>query len=351
MDDHEIRAAYERLSAGATPPPGVRQHVAARVARRRRHRTTAAVAAAVLVVGGTAGTAAALRDGSVERTDPVAEPTPVPPEVPTALTCPTDRRNVSAPPVGVIPPLPDDPTTADLGFVRPGEHLVLASAGREARLWVVRPDGTARAFVSIERRSGAWTWDGSSTMCADEPDLREELRCGDEPVVTGTLSQPSLGGARDEEDATWPWRGPDDLLHAGGPPGDGQVDVAIVPPDDRVQVVLRIERGDDDLWRVAALAACAAAVPGLPTTGEDLALVALSVGHCWVETLTYDGRDWEVRDEDQFGTGGGQPDGFRSMGTVTVGGDLLTYVDASGARLELVPAAAPGTAANERGCR
>lgn len=349
MDEQEITGAYERLTDAATPPPDVRRQVAGRVARRRRRRTTSAVVAVALVVAGTAGTAAALRDGRAEETDPVAGPTRVTLEIPRGLTCATTDRGSGVPRFAAGPPTAvSDPAALADGLARPGDHRLFDPEG--GRVWVVRPDGTAWAVLHLQRLGSGWSWDGTSQMCDPDPVDAEELRCGDDPVVRGTLTQPPLGGSRDEEQATWPWRGPDDLLHAGGPPGDGTVDVAVVPPDDRPQVVLRIERGDDDLWRVVALAACAGAVPGLSTTGADLALVSLPVGHCWVGTLAYAGRDWELRDADQFGWGGGRPDGFRSVGTVTVAGDLLTYTDASGERLELVPADTPGTEVGEGGC-
>lgn len=44
-----------------------------------------------------------------------------------------------------------------------------------------------------------------------------------------------------------------------------------------------------------------------------------------------------LSEQDQFGWGGLGPDGFVGTGTATREGDLLAYVDESGAELTLVP--------------
>ena len=67
----------------------------------------------------------------------------------------------------------------------------------------------------------------------------------------------------------------------------------------------------------------------------------LEVGHCWIEPVSFDGRMWDVVEEDQFGWGGGQPDDFRGTGQAWRAGDVVTYVDGSGEWLTLVPAGDP----------
>jgi len=66
--------------------------------------------------------------------------------------------------------------------------------------------------------------------------------------------------------------------------------------------------------------------------------VKLDVGHCWIEPVDIDGTTWDVAAEDQFGWGGGQPKGFEGEGYAWPGGDVMLYVDKSGATLTLVHA-------------
>lgn len=147
--------------------------------------------------------------------------------------------------------------------------------------------------------------------------------------------------------------------------GSGTVDVRQVDDDNAVAnlgrnggrrfaslVVSRI----DGAWRVRSISTCTQDFPGLESArvvGSGLPLVelvAVGYGHCWIETLEHDGREWDLRDEDQFGWGGLGPDDFDAVGSVTVHRDRLEYVDLSGARLTFVPADTPGTEANDGGC-
>lgn len=359
MDEHEIHAAYERLSAGATPPPGVRQHVAARVARRRRRRTTSAVLAAVLVVGGTAGAAAALRGGPVGEIDPVAEPAPA--QTPGPMTCASGRYSAWSPGFLVAWPVYADPTDVAGAFLRPGERTVTVRTAKQADVHVERPDGTTRAVLTLPRVDGGWTWEAEASVCSDDgPDADlagatrpDQVTCPREvpQVVSARIVNPDVGaGSTEPDDLGQGWRGELDweIADAGEVDDSGRRLVTVRDPRGRVRASLEVVELDG-VWRVSALAACPTDVPGLPRRrGADL--VAVHVGHCWVDTLTYDGRAWEVRDADQFGWGGGQPDGFRSVGTASVTGDLLTYTDASGTRLQLVPADTPGTEANQGLC-
>ena len=76
--------------------------------------------------------------------------------------------------------------------------------------------------------------------------------------------------------------------------------------------------------------------------------ITLVVGHCWIEPIEFGGRIWQVMNEDQFGTGDGAiPGRFTGSGTAWQTGDVVSYLDAGGTRLTLVPegdAWAPGSA-------
>lgn len=97
-------------------------------------------------------------------------------------------------------------------------------------------------------------------------------------------------------------------------------------------------------WFPSSEAACAdaeswAGVP-LDVVAPDQPLT-LEVGHCWIEPARFEGRRWDVVEEDQFGWGGGQPVDFTGSGEAWRAGDVVTYVDDSGDWLTLVPAGDP----------
>lgn len=70
--------------------------------------------------------------------------------------------------------------------------------------------------------------------------------------------------------------------------------------------------------------------------------VVLDVGHCWVGYLRHDGETWALTKRQQFGYGGGMPQGFRSKGQVSrISDSRLLYVDSSGQRLVFIPVDSP----------
>jgi hypothetical protein len=97
-------------------------------------------------------------------------------------------------------------------------------------------------------------------------------------------------------------------------------------------------------WFPSGEAACSDSKEsaGVPLDLVDPARpLTLEVGHCWIEPVSFDGAMWDVVEEDQFGWGGAQPDDFRGTGEAWRAGDVVTYVDASGVWLTLVPAEDP----------
>jgi hypothetical protein len=296
----------------------------------------------------------------------VVAPTPAPgPAVPTGLTCPTDRISEVGAGYLVVHPVRTDPAAVAAAFRRPGEEVLVERRPEEALAWMVRADGTARAVLTLPRTPGGWTWAGDSSSCADDRPIQsrptgvtsDQVACRASTgrpagqVAAGRIARPTTGGAADYE--------PENLAHRWIQPGWVARDAGDLGDPDRRLVVGTDERGtvrvslevarDADLWRVAAVAACPSDVPGLAAE-RDQDLAALDLGHCWIDTLRHAGREWGLRDEDQFGWGGGEPEGFRAVGVATLTGAVLTYVDASGARLELVPADTPGTEMNQGFC-
>lgn len=124
--------------------------------------------------------------------------------------------------------------------------------------------------------------------------------------------------------------------------------LAIQRPDGRPQQVLswheithRHPYGAP-VWFVDGAVSCRySAPPTLQPAGIATPVVRLDVGHCWVEPVTIAGEKWDVAREDQFGWGGGEPAGFVGDGHAWPGGDVMLYVDKSGATLTLVRAGSP----------
>ena len=80
-------------------------------------------------------------------------------------------------------------------------------------------------------------------------------------------------------------------------------------------------------------------------TTED---VVLDVGHCWGGYLHKFGKTWALTKKQQFGWGGGMPQGFEGKGKVaSLSDSKLLYVDASGQRLAFIPVDAPNAYTTE----
>lgn len=69
----------------------------------------------------------------------------------------------------------------------------------------------------------------------------------------------------------------------------------------------------------------------------------VAVGHCTIEELRHDGRDWTASATDDFGWGGGLAEGWVGLGTVTKEGDRLTYRDLGGREVTFLPTGSAGT--------
>lgn len=70
--------------------------------------------------------------------------------------------------------------------------------------------------------------------------------------------------------------------------------------------------------------------------------VTLITGHCTVEPLRFDGRRWVLPWLQQFGWGGGEPNGWAGTGTVERDSmNQVLYTDQGGAELMLIPSDSP----------
>lgn len=291
MDD-ELRAAYDRLDDALTPPGDAAALVAGRVVlRRRRRRTTLAVAGAVSAVALITGVATTVGGSD---TPAIGRPTPGPTSSATT-TGPTPTPTIG-------PSSSPNPET-----LRPADLDELTCPGAERRIGTV---ANPEAYVG-----GPY---------------------GPETVRPWLLPEAGYAFYRIDED---------------------EIVARLTTQKGEVYAVLGLI-AMQHYWRVESVAACTSAFPGLDEArvfGSGLplvAFVAVAEGHCWVDTLEYDGRSWDLRDEDQFGTGGLGPDGFLAVGSVelSAGDTRLTYLDLSGAHLTFVPADSPGTEANDGLC-
>lgn len=116
--------------------------------------------------------------------------------------------------------------------------------------------------------------------------------------------------------------------------------------DGTAHTVLSWGGGPPGRWSPSGLTSCRdAAEWAAPSTvvGDEPGPLSLDVGHCWIEPVQFDGRTWDVVEEDQFGWGGGEPEGFTGEGRAWPAGDVMSYVDDSGTWLTLVPGGDPWT--------
>lgn len=94
-----------------------------------------------------------------------------------------------------------------------------------------------------------------------------------------------------------------------------------------------------------------AAAPTTPnseaaTAGEEVspdatptsARVKVEMGHCFVEPVAFDGEQWNVPLDKQFGSGGLQPANWRGVGVMTrIGRDHARFKDDGGAVVVFLP--------------
>lgn len=65
--------------------------------------------------------------------------------------------------------------------------------------------------------------------------------------------------------------------------------------------------------------------------------VQLTVGHCWIRPVGFEGQTWVVRKSEHFGWGGHIPDGWIGEGSIArVDEDQSVYTDQGGLELRLV---------------
>ena len=243
----------------------------------------------------------------------------------------------------------DAPISATLTELTGGRAYVHDRSARQ--LYFLGRDGTFSSTTIYSRPDQKW-YPEQLADCprtapteppqADSP-LSDTLDCDAEEVVTATIDNP---------EATIGWEDPRDAVSWWGSEGDYSTETAetvadavtasIVDRDGSVRAAVEIRQVDGH-WQAFALAACADAVPGLPRTRTPVLLTALKVGHCWVEPVAAAGSTWLPAKRDQFGSGGMWPEDFRGVGTFTVDGDVLTYVDAGGSAVEMLRTDDPRT--------
>lgn len=126
------------------------------------------------------------------------------------------------------------------------------------------------------------------------------------------------------------------------PTAEGRWRATFLRDDGTARMHLDIHRSEEHVYPTR-LVAC-------PVDDAGTRLVTLPVNHCWVMPVTVGGREWGLRPQDQFGTGGGVPRGTTGKGEAMVDGDVLRYRDYGGAELEFVPADRPGVSLQGRAC-
>jgi hypothetical protein len=247
----------------------------------------------------------------------------------------------------------ESPREAAEGWAGPGAGEVTVSSD-DRFAYLHREDGSTRAKMRLdstrvdldEGEPTSW-WVNGSEVCSDETSTRpwngsEGVACPAGGKATARVTYPPSGDRRSADGGLGFADPRHDKSEVQLSPGakSGDVTATMTGPSG-AHTWLRLLRVDDT-WRIAEVIACARDLPGLPTTGTP-ELVSLIAGHCWVNPLTFDGRDWALPQDQQFGWGGAMPDRWVGYGTVAPDDDGLHYVDAGGAYLDLLPADDPRT--------
>ncbi|HSV40261.1 MAG TPA: hypothetical protein VLI04_15985 [Nocardioidaceae bacterium] len=336
MNDEFLGPAYEALSNGVTPPPDANEQVAKRMLARRRIRQLTAVAITTGVVIGAGATASLVLGDGRTSTGPSTD-------VP-AVSCPDGRVIRTPERDSVRVPALDSPDDAARAWAGPAAGRVEV---RDGVGLLLRDDGTVRATMTLtstrtdlERSEPtAWSVNGSE-VCSSETSLASFtgeglLECAEDSVVQTSVRPPETPGSLTALEEARSFSDPTtDETELQPTTGSRSGDLtALLVRDGTVHTVLRVVRLDDT-WHLRGLAACSSELPGLRPVSETFRLL---VGHCWVEPVTYDGGEWDVVEEDQFGWGGGMPRSWVGIGTITPAREgTLRYVDAGGVELRLV---------------
>jgi hypothetical protein len=93
---------------------------------------------------------------------------------------------------------------------------------------------------------------------------------------------------------------------------------------------------------------------GTATASSPERLVTLTVGHCWIDPVGFEGERWVAVMRDQFGWGGGDaPKAWEVRGMIMRESDSRSrYIDVGGEVLDLVPITSPeGAEVLDQACR
>lgn len=352
-DDLErcIRASLARDAARAPDAGGLRAPTGSPAPR--RDRVWVLAVAAVLVVG--VATAVVAGRGGATDTPTATDSRELSCAGDVVTTTPQERPRV---------PAYDTPLEAARDWAGPGAGEVEVDPDG-TRAYLLRDDGSVRAVMRLastrddlgDSEPTQISVDGSS-VCADEVssqpwDGGSLLSCPPgEGVVQAVVTDPPVTDRRSTSADSAAARvrtggryvAPVVRITTGARSGDATAVVRL----DRDDLVVRVLR-QDDVWRVTELARCESGEADLKDLrfapgGPPVPVVTLTYGHCWTNPITFQGQSWEVRRQDDFGSGGSVPDGFTGYGALTRDGDRLRYVDVEGKVLVLLPTGSPGVA-------
>lgn len=344
-----LHFAREELDAPSAAELDVPEGTAGPRRPRRLGRMLIAAAAVVVVVGGIA---------VLQQLDPDHRPAsgPTPPTCPGSSvirTASLDRPTV---------PAFRTPLAAARAWAGPHPgRIEVDSAERFA--YLLRDDGTVRAWMRLEStradleedEPSAWSVDGSE-RCASEASTdawngRARLDCPPARAIVGTVVRESRPGRERVGLALEP-SAPDLMgfgvaASVGRTPGARSGDVTTTyAREGRVQAVARLSL-EADRWTPKQLAVCPDLAPGAKPGADDLRLVPVAVGHCAIEELRHDERDWTASTTDDVGWGDGLAEGWVGLGTVTKEGDRLTYRDLGGREVTFLRTGSAGTARSQ----
>ncbi len=303
-----------------------------RSVRRRRNAVGYAALAVLVVVGGGVAPraldqpATGVVDSSSEQT-PDSEPAAL-----RELTCPTNERAVLGLPFG-SPLRFSTPEDAAAYLVEEGESVVVSHVETEITAWILRPDGTARAKVPLERDYDGWYAKGNercggpSTMQYDDG-----ITCPTDNGLVWIDSEEHFASTDELVDA-----------HSHEPfTFDADRRLLSYTRDNGTTYAVLESRKHGGAYGVS-IRHCQGEQPGVATGVAPLRRqVTLEIGHCWIEPISFEGGDWAVATNQQPGSGEGDQPGLTGHGNaLRITPTEVEYVDDGGVQLTLHPVGDP----------
>lgn len=188
--------------------------------------------------------------------------------------------------------------------------------------------------------------DPQVTTSPGTPTVPADLTCASDRRETGEIDYIQFPGLESPEDAAARFLRDGERIAVERIDHDDANDW-VLRPDGTARMRVTVRRASEG-WYPDTIESCEGEGPGTAATPPPprSTPVLLDIGHCWVEPFEFDGEEWALASDDQFGWGGRFPEGISGEGTAVRGttfDDTLTYTDVNGGTLVLRPTSDPRT--------